>query len=171
MRQRGDRTGDRTMRLTVHEAAGDMGISAEAVRQRIKRSTLETKKDPNGTVRVLLDADRTRNDARTDGDRTADRTAEQALLTAHLDHLEREVEFLRAELRRREEDHREENRRKDHIIAAALERIPELEAPRGEPDGHDAPAGGAQGSEPPPATGGAQGATERRSSWWRRWFE
>ncbi len=169
MRQDGDRTGDRTMRLTVHEAAGAMGISAEAVRQRIKRGTLETKKDPNGTVRVLLDADRTRNDARTDGDRTTDRTADQALITAHLDHLEQEVAFLRAELQRREQDHREESRRKDHLLAAALERVPQLEAPAS-PEPREAPQGTAEeseGSEPHPPTGGAQEAPERRS-WWRR---
>ena len=169
MRQDGDRTGDRTMRLTVHEAAGAMGISAEAVRQRIKRGTLETKKDPNGTVRVLLDADRTRNDARTDVDRTTDRTADQALITAHLDHLEQEVAFLRAELQRREQDHREESRRKDHLLAAALERVPQLEAPAS-PEPREAPQGTAEepeGSEPHPPTGGAQEAPERRS-WWRR---
>ena len=169
MRQDGDRTGDRTMRLTVHEAAGAIGISAEAVRQRIKRGTLETKKDPNGTVRVLLDADRTRNDARTDVDRTTDRTADQALITAHLDHLEQEVAFLRAELQRREQDHREESRRKDHLLAAALERVPQLEAPAS-PEPRDAPqtvaedAGGVE--QPPPNTDDAQESSER--PWWRR---
>ena len=176
MRQDVDRTSDsisdRTMRLTVHEAAGAMGISAEAVRQRIKRGTLETKKDPNGTVRVLLDADRTRNDARTDGDRTTDRTADQALITAHLDHLEQEVAFLRAELQRREQDHREESRRKDHLLAAALERVPQLEAPAS-PAPRESPetvVEDAEGSEHRPATGGVQDGSERRSSWWRRFF-
>ena len=173
MRQDGDRTGDRTMRLTVHEAAGAMGISAEAVRQRIKRGTLETKKDPNGTVRVLLDADRTRNDARTDGDRTTDRTADQALITAHLDHLEQEVAFLRAELQRREQDHREESRRKDHLLAAALERVPQLEAPAS-PESREAPQTAAEepeGMDNPTTTIPApqEEAAERRS-WWRRWF-
>ena len=172
MRQDGDRTGDRTMRLTVHEAAGAMGISAEAVRQRIKRGTLETKKDPNGTVRVLLDADRTRNDARTDGDRTTDRTADQALITAHLDHLEQEVAFLRAELQRREQDHREESRRKDHLLAAALERVPQLEAPAS-PEPREAPqtaAEEAEGTDTPSTSGAPQEGSERRP-WWRRIFE
>ena len=172
MRQDGDRTGDRTMRLTVHEAAGAIGISAEAVRQRIKRGTLETKKDPNGTVRVLLDADRTRNDARTDGDRTTDRTADQALITAHLDHLEQEVAFLRAELQRREQDHREESRRKDHLLAAALERVPQLEAPAS-PEPREAPqtaAEEAEGTDTPSTSGAPQEGSERRP-WWRRIFE
>ena len=163
--------GDRTMRLTVHEAAGAMGISAEAVRQRIKRGTLETKKDPNGTVRVLLDADRTRNDARTDGDRTTDRTADQALITAHLNHLEQEVAFLRAELQRREQDHREESRRKDHLLAAALERVPQLEAPAS-PESRDAPQAAAEEPESmdTPSTSAAPQEAPERRSWWRRWF-
>jgi hypothetical protein len=50
MRHDADRTTDRMLRLTVPEAAGAMGISAEAVRQRIKRGTLTTEKDASGTV-------------------------------------------------------------------------------------------------------------------------
>ena len=53
--------------------------------------------------------------------------------------LEEQVAFLREvirsrdhELRRREEEYREESRRKDHLLAAALERIPELQ-PASEP--------------------------------------
>jgi hypothetical protein len=53
--------------------------------------------------------------------------------------LEEQVAFLREvirswdrELRRREEEYREESHRKDHLLAAALESIPELE-PASEP--------------------------------------
>jgi len=60
MRHDGDSTDDRTKKLTVSEAAGALGISAEAVRQRIKRGTIDTEKDVGGTVYVLIDADRTR---------------------------------------------------------------------------------------------------------------
>ncbi len=61
----------------------------------------------------------------------------------------------------------EELRRKDHIIAGLVERVPELEAPQ-EP--REAPQtvaeapGGVVGRED---EGGRQ---ERRSSWWRTWF-
>jgi hypothetical protein len=154
MRHDGDITDDRTLRLTVSEAASALGISAEAVRQRIKRRTLTTEKDHDGTVYVLLESDRMRTNA--------DRTNDQALILTHLDHLEREVEFLRAELRRREEKHQEENRRKDHLLAAALERIPELEAAEEPRDTVvTASEDEAKGDVPPEA---------QKSSWWRRIF-
>jgi hypothetical protein len=41
--------------------------------------------------------------------------------------LRSEVEFLREELQRREEVHVEDNRRKDSIIMALTQRVPELE--------------------------------------------
>ncbi len=53
----------------------------------------------------------------------------------------------------------EELRRKDHLLAATLERVPALGASRDEPEG----------SEPRPAAEGAQEGSERRS-WWRSWF-
>ncbi len=101
---------DRTERLTVGQAAERLGISAEAVRQRIKRDTLHHVKDA-GTVYVLFD--------RHDDDRTTD----QALIVARLDS---EVAYLRQQLDQANERDRE-NRR---IIAGLTQRIPELEAPR-----------------------------------------
>ena len=165
-----------------------MGITTEAARQRVKRGTLPTERDSDGSVWVLLDTDNaatndrtnaahTRTNTRTDDRTNGEGTTDQALMAAHLDHLEREVEFLREELRRREEDHREETRRreedhreetrrKDHIIAAALERIPALEAPR---DGHETATAEPDREDPRPATDGAQEAAQPRT-WWRRWF-
>ena len=52
-------------RVTVAEASEILGITAEAVRTRIKRGKLESLKDPpapGGTVYVLLQADQTRPD-------------------------------------------------------------------------------------------------------------
>jgi hypothetical protein len=90
-----------------------------------------------------------------------------------------EVAFLRAELaersealRRREELHGEEIRRRDHIIAGLVERLPpQLEAPP-TPAPREAPqtaAEDARGSEPRPTTEEAQEGSERRS-WWHRLF-
>src|SRR5829696_3708245 len=95
-------------RLTVAEAAEVLGISSEAVRTRIQRGTLRSVRE-SGRVFVLFDADRTQSDT----DRTGDRTA-------LVDELRARVAFLETELRTRTE----ENRRKDHLLAAALERIP-----------------------------------------------
>jgi hypothetical protein len=71
--------------------------------------------------------------------------------------LEDQVAYLRQQLAM----HKEESRRKDHLLAAALERIPAIEAPQAETEG---PA------KHRPATEDAQEGAERRSSWWRRFF-
>ncbi len=147
---------DRTERLTVGQAAERLGISAEAVRQRIKRDTLHHVKEA-GTVYVLL-ADR----------QDADRTTDQALIVQRLDS---EVQHLRQQLEQANERDRE-NRR---IIAALTSRIPELTAapepssssePTGSPETASTDAGmvdvGDRGTAP-------QEGTERRS-WWRRVF-
>ena len=161
MRHDGDGTGDGTVRLTVRDAADVMGISAEAVRKRMKRGTVPTERDPDGTVRVLLDGDGTRPD-----DRPADRADvdgtrpdEQAALAAAKDQT---ISLLREQL----EAERTANRENRRLLAAALERIPALEAPR---DGHETATAGPDGKDHRPANGGAQEGGDRRS-WWRRWF-
>src|SRR4051812_28917763 len=120
-------------RVTVAEAAQRLGLSAEAVRMRIKRGTLASEKI-NGTVRVILDADPTRPNEDQTQDRTNELTADQTDL---VEILRSEVEFLREELKRREEVHVEESRRKDTIVAQMnqtlaqmTQRIPELEPAR-----------------------------------------
>jgi hypothetical protein len=87
-----------------------------------------------------------------------------------------EVAFLRAELaersealRRREELHGEEIRRRDHIIAGLVERIPELgpaQTPRNGPETAAEDPEGVRRERP--FTEEAQEAPER--PWWRRWF-
>ncbi|HKH75709.1 MAG TPA: hypothetical protein VKA51_02010, partial [Rubrobacteraceae bacterium] len=97
MRRDGDGTGDGTARLTVRDAADVMGISAEAVRKRIKRGTIPTERDPDGTVRVLLDGDGTRPDDRPDADGTRpdDRPDDHAALVAAKDQT---ISLLREQL-------------------------------------------------------------------------
>ncbi|MBA4117081.1 MAG: hypothetical protein H0X71_11795 [Rubrobacter sp.] len=90
--------------------------------------------------------------------------------------LRAELEARNEELRRREEEHREELRRKDHIIAGLVERVPELEAPDempARPRANEEPAqdaaNGAAGPAPPAGDAGAQNGSGR-VSWWRRVF-
>ena len=122
-------------RLDVNQAAAVLGISTDAVRKRASRGTLDSEKTGDGSLFVWLE-----NGAPNGTPNGSTPTQ------AHLDSLQEQIEFLRRELER-----------KDHLLAAALERIPAIEAPRAEPEG----------SEPRPATEGAQEAPERRS-WWRR---
>ena len=98
-------------RVTVAEAAQRLGISKDAVRQRIRRNTIEYKRDERGSVYVLLPPEDAEQDA-----------------GAHADHdavLLDYVETLKERIRNLEE----ESRRKDHILALQLEHMRALEPP------------------------------------------
>jgi hypothetical protein len=136
-------------RLTVKEAAAALGISSEAVRTRIQRGTLKSIHE-RGRVWVVLDPDETQSNT--------DRTANQTELVHEL---RARVAFLEGQLKIRTE----ENRRKDHLLAAALERIPALEPP-------ESAERAAPTDTPPGAPEGPQEGSEGsyRQSWWRRVF-
>lgn len=161
-----DQSNDRTpsyQSVPVPEAARILGISPEAVRARIQRGTLLKEKGSDGTVYVRLDADQMRSY----GDRSEDATdGESGDQTRLVDSLEEQVSFLRAELVTRNE----ELRRKDHIIAALTERIPELPAPASSSQeatgAAEAPVEGAgRGDASPEKQEPSQGR-----SWWSRFF-
>jgi hypothetical protein len=143
-----DRTGDER-RTTVAEAAAILGISAEAVRGRIRRRTLRVERE-GGTVYVLLSDDRTTGDQdRTTTDRPTDRT-----------------DLLIAELQDRVRSLEEANRENRRIIAALTSRIPAIEAPS------EAPESPESASEPRLSTTGPPEAEEpgELRPWWRRVF-
>lgn len=180
-----DRTDDRAAterptvhvrrRLTVSEAADELGISAEAVRSRVKRGTLRSVKE-SGTVYVLLSApavgDRVRpgyDQTTTEQDQTSDRASpeldqshDQAAL---IESLQDQVSYLRDQL----DAERSANRENRRLLAAALERIPALESPRDEPQAPETGSESPEGVDAPDWGEGAQEASERRS-WWRRFF-
>jgi len=138
---------DIEQRLTVKEAAAALNISSEAVRTRIQRGTLRSIHE-RGRVWVVFDRDQTRSNT--------DRTTDQTEL---VDELRSRVAFLEGQLKIRTE----ENRRKDHLLAAALERIPpQLEAPSEPPGDAEKNAAPRPGTPGPPET-------ETRP-WWRRVF-
>jgi len=169
MRQHDEITSGSTTKVTVVQAAEILGLTEGAVRQRLKRGTLPSEKDEDGSVYVLLqhpngrtNTDNTRTN--TDNTRTnTDNTSDQAL-SPLVESLEDQVQFLREQLALEREANRE-NRR---LLAAALERIPELEPvkePR--PEATEAPLGDSDtpdGTETPPES-------ERRSWWYRLFHE
>jgi hypothetical protein len=162
-------------RTTVAEAAELLGISAEAVRGRIRRGTLPVERE-GGTVYVLIEAedyDRTTGDqSRTTTDRPADRT-----------------DALIAELQDRVRSLEEANRENRRIIAALTQRIPAIDAPQEAP-GQEPPESPTEATEQPgrvapqpsvegttdeqqgrgpiPDTPGPERGAER--PWWQRWF-
>jgi Helix-turn-helix domain len=149
-----DRTEDER-RTTVSEAAEILGISAEAVRGRIRRGTIPVVRE-GGTVYVLIEGTerhRTTGDqSRTIGDQPGDRT-----------------DLLIAELQDRVRSLEEANRENRRIIAALTSRIPAIEAPSDERESPETVEGEPERAEPWSAAAEAQASTQRRP-WWRRVF-
>jgi len=102
-----------------------LGLSVEAVRKRAERGKLSSIKGKDGTRYILLNADQTRTGPSPD----ADQTELIEALYGQIEFLREELAARNVELRHREEEYREESRRKDHLLAAALERIPAIEPP------------------------------------------
>ncbi len=144
-------------RYTVNEAAEVLGISAEAVRARINRGTLHKEKDADGTVYVRMVGVHTHTNDRTNGVRTDDHTVPEESKAFEL--MQEQVDYLRRQL----EVWQEEARRKDHIIAALTERIPELESAAPEP--REATEKASEG-----VIGGTPSEPDKSISWWKRLF-
>jgi hypothetical protein len=155
------------LKLNVQDAAEVLGISVDAVRMRARRGSLQSAHE-NGRLYVWLD----NNETGVNG--AAERVRERVQNVAErelVEDLRDQVSFLRAQL----QEERDENRRKDHLLAAALERIPpQLEPPQentqGKPSepregplGHEGETYGTSRQE-------AEESLQRRSSWWRRFF-
>ncbi len=132
-------------RVTVQQAASRLGLTESAVRKRVKRGLLEHDKEEDGRVFVYLDTEAESADTVRDNIRDSSHT----LIIARL---ENEVEFLRAELER-----------KDHLLARALERIPPAIEPPSEARESPVTVSEASGK-------GEARPEERRPPWWRRMF-
>src|SRR5215210_5292148 len=141
-------------RTTVSEAAEILGISAEAVRGRIRRGTIPVERE-GGTVYVLIEGTerhRTTGDqSRTTGGQPSDRT-----------------DLLIAELQDRVRSLEEANRENRRIIAALTSRIPAIEAPQESSDAAEVAEEQQGWGQPHSATGEAQEGAQR--PWWRRMF-
>jgi hypothetical protein len=149
-------TGGDRRRLTVPEAATVLGVTVDAVRGRIRRGTIASEHDKDGKVYVWVDAPEAgpAPTVETVGRPPNDQSAL--------------VEELRDRVRALEEANRE-NRR---LLAAALERIPAIEAPpdmQRSPEPRESPQTASE--EPSGTQEASQGyQEEERGSWWRRLF-
>jgi hypothetical protein len=141
----------------VAEAAEVLGISAEAVRGRIRRGTIPVERE-GGTVYVLLDR---AEDSRTTGDQSRTTDDRPTDLT----------DLLIAEMQDRIRALEEANRENRRIIAALTQRIPEIEASseRSEPPESPTAATEQPGRVEPQAQVEGQQTPDRRP-WWQRWF-
>jgi len=135
-------------RLTLQDAAQELGITPDALRQRIRRGQYRSTKE-DGRVYVYLNLDRTETEHDV-----------QVESNALISEIQARVQLLEQELERAHERDRE-NRR---IIAALTQRIPELEAPS-EP--RESPETATEGEADSRPGGGQEGA---QRPWWRRVF-
>ncbi len=131
-----------------------MGVSESAIRKRVQRGTLQHHKEQDGRVYVYLDIGE---------------TVEDKVRDASRDEL---VDELRDRVRRLEQDLDTRDRELSEmrrLLAGALERIPEIEAPRDSPpeprDARETRTEGEPGTGTP-----ADDTGEPRRSWWRRFF-
>jgi excisionase family DNA binding protein len=153
------------IRATVDEAAQLLGTTANALRKRIERGTIRSEKVDGVRYVLLSDIDMPQHAGDTAADMPHDSAAPShdtaTDMSAFVDSLEEQVDYLRRQL----EVWQEEARRKDHIIAALAERIPAIEAapePQERPETASKHEGNGTAHED---NGGAE-----KPSWWRRFF-
>jgi hypothetical protein len=170
-------------RVTVAEASEILGITAEAVRTRIKRGKLDSVKEPpdrTGTVYVLLEVDQTGpniDPTLQDQDQTTDQTRPDNVL---VEALREQVAYLQGVIATRDrelEQRAEEIRRRDaalereqQLAAIFADQLRELEAPAPS-EARESPQPAkeeAERVEPYSATVESQESV--RMPWWRRVF-
>ena len=127
-------------RVSVDQAARTLGLSVDAVRKRVQRGTIPYEKDRTGRVTIILDTIDTLQDK------------VQDVPGPGVDRLLEAKDETIKELRDRVRYLEVESRRKDHLLAAALERIPAIEAPQ---EATESPESAGEGSDtrcpgPPP---------------------
>jgi hypothetical protein len=157
-------------RYSIPQAAKALELTEEAVRQRVKRGTLDSDK-VGGKLFVLLETDRSDDVSRAPeqpvNDTSRDRPNDTSSDTSRLvDALEDEVAHLRRQLDQANERDRE-NRR---IIAGLVQRVPELETARDfTPEVPESPVTASEGTNSTGAAQEPQEASQRRS-WLYRFF-
>ena len=140
-------------RVSVDEAARALGLTVDAVRKRVQRGTIEHEKDRAGRVRIILDSP---DNASTLQDASPDSTGQANALIAAKDETIQELRGRVQRLEREVDTRNEEIRRRDHLLAAALERIPALEAPQDAPEAAETIEETSDKVEPRSAEGEAQ---------------
>ena len=130
-----------------------LGLSAEAVRSRIQRGTLESEK-VDGTVYVLLE-DTAQTRPNTDEAHPQDGTQTNLIgdQTEFIGSLQGQIEWLRREVER-----------KDTLLMTLMQRVPELGPMR---DAHETASKDMSGGDEVPPSNMEE---PRASSWWKRFF-
>ena len=153
-----DATSPDMVRYTVPEAAQVLGISPEAVRNRLSRGTLRSEKVEGRVYVLLARPDRSQPIGDVSTDIPTDIVEE---LRDRIRYLERQVE-----------EERDARRRADTLLARLMDRMPELEAPQ--EAAPDEPGSPETGKGEPERAGTQPDTVESQESvqrpWWRRVF-
>lgn len=162
-------------RVTIQEAARRLGVKDDAIRKRIQRGSLDHEKAREGRVYVYLDATHDNSyDMYKDTIRSPSQdgsyydTAKDESYASVVDTLQDQVHYLRGLIVTRDRElevRTEELRRKDTIIMALAQRVPELEAA---PELRDGPVTAAEGTVKGDPE--QQEAPQRRSFLYRFFF-
>jgi hypothetical protein len=159
---------------TVVQAADILGITPDAVRSRLWRGTMKrsSERGEDGEVLVVMPAPRNTEPSGHKSETVSDQSADQSndksstdrdasTTVALVERMESEIDHLREQL----DKEREANRENRRLLAAALERIPAIEAG----DERDAPVtateGAGEGDVPP-----EEQESSQRRSWLYRFF-
>jgi hypothetical protein len=129
-----------TARVSVREAAERLGTTVDAIRKCVQRDTIAHEKDSDGRLWIFLDAGRTRQD--TDRDMAGHRQDHEpsTLISAK----DETISTLREQLQAERQAHAEARR----LLAAALERIPAIEAPQEPPEDAETVEEAPEGAQP-----------------------
>jgi excisionase family DNA binding protein len=159
-RRVGDGSHDRhDQGATVAEAARLLGITEGAVRKRVERGKLRAEHDPAGRLIVYPEGGAGATST-TSATRDQPRRSRDDRYTRSL---EEQVEYLRRQLERRDEELREHRR----LLAGLIERVPEL--PPATTEARESPE--SSGPTPTPTEASApQETPAQRRPWWRRIF-
>jgi len=149
-------------RLNVADAAKVLGVSEQAIYARVKRDTITHEKGENGEINVFLDPEETNS-------QTDKQPLDNPLVNDYITALKSEIETLKTHIKSLEHDReewKEEARRKDTIIMALTNRIPELEAtPEAPPDATESVV-----TDSDTESRGVVPQEGQNRSWWRRIF-
>jgi hypothetical protein len=146
-------------RTTIAEAAKKLEVTQEAIRARIRRGTIEHDKDEAGKTHVYLTEEEIHN-------QTEDNAVVNGVVNDYITSLKSEIESLKAD----REVWQEEAKRKDAIIMALTNRIPELEAPHDtSPEPTESTLRGSEEESRGSVSQNPQNGSES-VSWWRKIF-
>src|SRR5215217_7893038 len=145
-------------RYTIADAARALGVTQQAIHGRINRGTIPTERGENGKQYVFLTTDEIQEQR----EQRVINPGTHGLMNDYITALKSEIESLKAD----REVWQEEAKRKDTIIMALTNRIPELEAPsEPTPEATESPL-----KDSDTQSRGVIPPTPQNRSWWRRIF-